>query len=194
MYNEPDETPLADLSGLRIKAVTRGEIDAAEFRSISKVYQKYLTRPVTSKSAPFTHDWLMGVHREMFGEIWAWAGEKRTTEKNVGVPSHQIGSEIHRLLSELHYWEEAKREAFDISVRVHHRLVWIHPFENGNGRWARLVSDVYLLKNRMPVMKWPNDPAVVENEFKPRYVAVLKAADHGDFDPLIKLMKEYGQH
>jgi Fic-DOC domain mobile mystery protein B len=190
-YDRPDETELSDLSGLLIEAKTRQAVDAAEFRAISKVYQKYLTRPVTSKSVSFTYEWLLETHKEMFGEIWSWAGEKRSTQKNVGVPPQQIGSEIHRLMSELHQWEKEKADTFEIGVRLHHRLVWIHPFENGNGRWARLVSDIYLRKNRLPVVKWPSDPVVVEQNFKPRYVAALKSADHGDWEPLLKLIRDY---
>ncbi|MBI4208502.1 MAG: Fic family protein [Deltaproteobacteria bacterium] len=38
----------------------------------------------------------------------------------------------------------------ELSARLHHRLVWIHPFENGNGRWARLIMNIHLKKYNLP--------------------------------------------
>ncbi len=39
------------------------------------------------------------------------------------------------------------------SIRIHHRLVKIHPFVNGNGRHARLVSDIYLFSHNYNLLK-----------------------------------------
>ncbi len=127
----------------------------------------------------------------MFGEVWFWAGEKRKTEKNLGVPPAKIGSEIDRLLYDLHQWEKKKIEPFEIAVRLQHRLVEIHPCENGNGRLARLVSNIYLNQKRLAIVEWPRDEKVIKETFKPKYLAALKKADHGDYEDLLALHREH---
>jgi len=182
------ETMPDDLSGLRIKIKNRSELNAAEGQNNAKAYAKYLLyiKP-TSRSKLFTHRVLLEIHRDMFGEVWSWAGKVRKTEKNLGAVPVKIGSEIDRLLYDLHHWETEKMESFEIAVRLHHRLVEIHPFENGNGRWARLVSNLYLRQKNVPIIEWPSDEKVIKETFKPKYLAALKKADHGDYKDLITL-------
>ena len=93
------ETLPDDVSGLRISVKNRSELNAAEGRNNAKAYAKYLLyiKP-ESRTKLFTHRALLEVHRDMFGEVWSWAGEKRKTEKNLGSPPAKIGSEIDRLL------------------------------------------------------------------------------------------------
>lgn len=78
-----------------------------------------------------------------------------------------------------------------MGARVHHRLVSIHPFENGNGRFSRLVSDRLLLAWRCPHPIWPSNLGERSGERK-EYINALKCADQGDYSPLISLMKKFG--
>jgi fido (protein-threonine AMPylation protein) len=74
----------------------------------------------------------------------------------------------------------------EIAVRLHHRLVVIHPWPNGNGRHARLMADVVREARKGGGVTWgaranlaaPADP-------RSRYCAALRAADTGDFTPLV---------
>ena len=75
------------------------------------------------------------------------------------------------------------------AVRLHHRLVWIHLFENGNGRHARLASDLFLAFHNHPLPKWPTDIAATGSK-RVRYIEALKAADRGDIDPLLQYVAE----
>ena len=184
------QTPLDDLSGLRADITTRGELDALEFKNNLKAYQKYLLKPLPP-SKLFTHHGLLQIHREMFGEVWSWAGQKRKSEKNLGPSPAKIGFEINRLLFDLRQWEKVKREPMEVASRIHHRLVWIHPFENGNGRWARMAANLYLHGKGLPIVQWPTDQEFVRKVFKPAYLSALKAADGGDDRPLLKLHQEY---
>lgn len=67
-----------------------------------------------------------------------------------------------------------------MAARVHHRLVFIHPFENGNGRFSRLIADRFLLAFKCPHPVWPshlNQEGVVrKGEIK-----TLKSADTDDY-------------
>jgi Fic-DOC domain mobile mystery protein B len=81
----------------------------------------------------------------MFGGVWKWAEEFRTTERNIGVDSWRIESDLHTLLDDVRYWIDHKTYTADeIAVRFHHRLVFIHPFPNGNGRHSRLAADLLI--------------------------------------------------
>jgi Fic family protein len=107
------------------------------------------------------------------------------------VKPNQIGAELHRFESEFRQWEEKNKNSLEVSAYLHHRLVWIHPFENGNGRWARMAANIYLHKKASPIIIWPHDLGLVKKEIRPIYIAALKTADNGDFTSLIAFHKKY---
>lgn len=190
---EDGQTPLDDLSGLRVHAKTREDLNNLEAQNNAKAYAKYLLFSKSGKKAGLLNSNLLcEIHQAMFGEIWAWAGEfRKGGAKNIGVPAVKIGAELHRLLADAHKWEEKNMPAEEIAVRIHHRLVEIHPFENGNGRWARLVANIYLHRQDCRLIQWPDDSKFVRDVFKPKYLTALKKADQGDYSPLSQLHKEY---
>jgi Fic-DOC domain mobile mystery protein B len=181
------QTPLEDISGLLVDVKNRQELNDLEFKNISEASRKYLLKNLTGKSAPFTHKWLLKIHKDMFGKVWRWAGEPRQSDLNIGVPKEKIGAEIHKLFYDLGQWEERKERSLEIAAKIHHRLALIHPFANGNGRWARMVASLYLHKEKLPIVQWPMDQKI----FRPQYLKALKAADHGDYTWLFKLHEEY---
>ena len=130
-----DDTPF-DGSGLKIKTIkTRRQLNEAEFESILRVTEKYLLSKPSHKRAPFTFGWLLELHREMLGSIWSWAGEIRTTQKNIGVSPNIVTAELGVISIES---EKRHRETGELVIATatefHHRAVWVHPFEDGNGR------------------------------------------------------------
>lgn len=78
-----------------------------------------------------------------------------------------------------------------MGARIQQQLAYIHPFENGNGHFSRLIADRYLLSFKCPYPIWPNH---LNQEGKTRkdYIQTLKAADKGDYSLLINLMKALG--
>jgi len=87
------------------------------------------------------------LHRNMFGKAWKWAGNFRNTDKNIGAPKEKVGIDLRELCDDVKYWiEHESFEADEIAARFHHRLVSVHPFPNGNGRHARLMTDLLLEK------------------------------------------------
>ena len=187
------QTPLEDLSGLLAPVKTRQALNELEAKNNGKAYAKYLLFVKTPKAFNLlAAGVLCEIHQEMFAEVWSWAGEfRKGGGKNIGVPAVKIGSELHRLLSDWRHWEERKVPAVEIAARIHHRLVEIHPFENGNGRWARLVTNIYLHGKGFPLIEWPQDPKVICEDFKPKYLTALKKADQGEYAPLFELHKKY---
>ncbi len=191
--HEEGQTPIEDLSGLLLPIRTMAELNDAEAKNNAKAYAQYLVfMPALEKLNLLAVQSLCGIHREMFGEVWSWAGELRKGGvKNIGCVSVQIGSEFHKLMAEERRWEEEKRPVLEIVARIHHRLVWIHPFENGNGRWARLVANIYLRQRALSLLEWPKDIKFIRENFRPQYLTALKKADHGDFEALIELHRDY---
>jgi Fic-DOC domain mobile mystery protein B len=191
---EPDgATPIGDTSGLLLANVkTRRQLFIAEARNISKAMTRYLAAVPSKRRAPFTLDWAYKLHSEMFGEVWDWAGKRRTIELNLGVPAYQIDQDLKNLLDDLAAWQEHKSfSVIEQSVRLHHRAALIHPFRNGNGRWARMLANVWLKRWGYPPVKWPEQTIENESEIRKEYIAAVKNADRGDYDLLLELHERY---
>ena len=94
-------------------------------------------------------------HKRMFGPVWKWAGKIRTTERNIGVEAWRIRSDLQQLVGDTRAWLELDSFPPDeIAVRLHHRLVAIHCFANGNGRHARLVADLLAIGLGQTAFTW----------------------------------------
>ena len=129
---------------------------------------------------------LRQLHMQMFGETWRWAGEFRKSDKNIGVDWLKIGVELKKLLDDVRYQvEHGSFAADEIAVRLHHRLVAIHPFPNGNGRHARLMADLVVERLGQPRLTWGSRSLVDASETRQRYIAALQAADARDIAPLL---------
>jgi len=121
----PRETPLDNVSGLKPKGVTtRAQLNEVEARNIRKAVMHYLLAKPSRRQAFFTLDWCYKLHRQMFGEVWRWAGQNRTTELNLGVPPHRIDVDLQNLLDDLAYWrDKGEMDTLEQVARLHHRAV-----------------------------------------------------------------------
>jgi len=182
---EPIEgaTPIDDISGLiPTHITTKAELDEWEAANILKAVRKYLT---SGKKPAITVEWLKKVHKDMFDDTWKWAGKFRTKSTNVGVDLSNIQGETKKLIDDIKFWEKGKTfDQFETSVRIHHRLVYIHPFENGNGRHARLVVDIFLFSRGEKLPSWPDEELIKRTNFRTRYIKALQEADQGSYKPL----------
>ena len=87
----------------------------------------------------------------MFDLTWRWAGQYRTTEKNIGLAPEKISVSVRNLLEDIRVQIKHRTEAIDqIAARFHHRLVSIHPFPNGNGRTARFLVNSIAVRYGLP--------------------------------------------
>jgi Fic-DOC domain mobile mystery protein B len=125
------------------------------------------------------------LHKQMFNETWKWAGAFRKSDKNIGVDWRQIGVRLRDLFADVHYQIDNNTFAPDeIAVRFHHRLVFIHPFPNGNGRHARLMADLLVVKLNRPRFTWGSKSLVEATAVRDRYIQALRSADQHDYQPL----------
>jgi Fic-DOC domain mobile mystery protein B len=130
------------------------------------------------------------LHEKMFDQTWRWAGEYRRSERNIGVPVHQIRDRLVVLLGDVRFWlERGTYPPDEIAVRFHHKLALIHPFPNGNGRHARLIANVLVLKLGRPELTWGAANLVAEGSMRRAYLDALDAADRGDIQPLLKFAR-----
>ncbi len=135
----------------------------------------------------FLPETVTGLHRRMFDRTWEWAGEFRNSDKNIGVPKEQIGEELKKLLDDGRYWlEHETYPAREAALRLHHRMVWVHPFPDGNGRHARLWVDLVVRQASGPAIAWGGRLGQA-GAMRRQYIAALEAADKGDYAPLLIL-------
>ncbi len=160
----------------------------SRLKNILKASLDYLGGVSNKKSDSFDADFFLKLHKEMFGDVWDWAGKIRTAELNFGVNAYLVSTELKKLTDDLSFWHENKTfNAIEISARLHHRAVVIHPFLNGNGRWSRMLANIYLKQNELKPTKWNEDLLAQENIHRGDYIQALKQADNGDYELLIKL-------
>ncbi len=184
-------TPLTpeDFEGLIPKYITtKSELNDAEFTNITSATKKYL---LSGKQFAFSNDSLFKLHKEMFGKVWKWAGKKRRTEKNIGVNFYNIDIEIKQFLDDLDYWLHNSMNIIEISARTHHRLAYIHPFNNGNGRWARLAVNLLLKDHSGLTLKFPENDLILSTEIRNNYINALQLADQNVFSNMIGFHKKY---
>lgn len=181
---DPDE-----LEGLRFKHIsTRGERDQLEQANITKGLQ-WLDK---QKSPDVLNErFVCDLHTRLFGDIWKWAGNFRRTEKNIGIDPVHISIQLRQLLDDASFW--IKNDTYqpkELAARFHHRLVYIHPFPNGNGRHARIMADVVLTKLMgAPEIDWAGGYRLEDmNERRTQYIAALREADRHDFAALLEFV------
>jgi len=127
----------------------------------------------------------------MFGEVWVWAGTYRLRETNIGVAPHQIPEQMRLLLDDARLWCERRiYTPLEAAARFHHRMVLIHPFPNGNGRHARIVTDELLKRCfKLPPIEWASGFDLQrESERRDAYLRVLRQADRGNLEALLEFV------
>ena len=154
---------------------TRGDLDRAELENILDA-RAWASRRTWKPEGLLDTYALANLHRRMFGQVWRWAGKWRNRETSIGIAHEQIQTELRMLVDDTLAWAEfATYPADEIAVRFHHRLVFIHPFTNGNGRHARLAADLLARSLGQPVFTWSQQPAVLPD--RKRYREALQALD-----------------
>ncbi len=181
-----DEDEAADLIPTHL--TTRAQLNSWEQANINNALEWLHSR--RTKPDILDVGSLMEVHKRMFGRTWRWAGRFRTTAKNIGVLPYAIAEQLTDLLSDTTYWLEHQTYSLDeIAVRFHHRLVSIHPFPNGNGRHARLATDMLLESVGRPRFSWGSGHLDQSGDSRSRYLRALTEADRGQLSALMTFVQ-----
>jgi Fic-DOC domain mobile mystery protein B len=160
----------------------RHELNEAEQVNIGEALRWAMSR----KRDVLDQNFLSELHRHMFGDVWRWAGQYRTTARNIGVDAYRIAMDVRQLVDDARYWvEHGTYPPDEIAVRFSHRLVAIHPFPNGNGRLSRLVGDLLARQLGQPAFSWGRTKLIDAGATRARYVESLRAADNHDIELLL---------
>jgi Fic-DOC domain mobile mystery protein B len=186
----PGATPLDadDVAGLiPLHITTQGQLNEWEFQNVAEGQAWAMSR---RRKDALTPKFARELHRRMFAKTWKWAGAFRKKETNPGIDPVNIPVELKKLFDDVSFQIKQKSMPLDeIAVRFHHRLTQIHPFPNGNGRHARLITDVLLKTNGAEPFDWGNTNLVAPGKVRDRYINALRVADARDHAPLLKFVR-----
>lgn len=182
---DPDQ-----IKGVRFSHLTTmGELDEIEDANIQKGLE-WLGRQKDGDylSTPF----LCKLHEKLFGEVWNWAGKFRKVDVTIAkCRPFDIAPQLHNFFEDAKVWIAHGKMSWDeIAAEMHHRLVCIHPFPNGNGRTTRIFTEYVQRRNHQPVTSWM---ASLQDNPKARresYIQALRQADQHDYQALIDFMAE----
>ncbi len=187
LFDEDDEanTPLTDEERAQLLPAyitLRRELNEAEQVNIAAGLKWVSGR----KREVLDDDFLRELHKRMFGQVWQWAGQYRTTPRNIGIDAYRIAMEVRQLVDDVRYQvENATFPPDEIAVRFSHRLVSIHPFPNGNGRHSRMVGDLLAMQLGQRPFTWGSISLVDPSQTRRDYVTALQAADAHDIEKLL---------
>lgn len=139
---------------------------------------------VSGKRCTISEQLIRQLHRLVVQETQReWAGRYRDGAVMIGGAQHvpPNAKDVPRQMKDLITWfrkHERASHTVELAAELHHRLATIHPFFDGNGRTARLVMNVVLMRKGFPL-------AIMLKNDRKKYYSVLQKADGGDRAPLL---------
>lgn len=185
-----DATPLseAEQAALIPSLSTRAELNQFERLNINAARIWAMRQSVLRRPDLLSDGFARELHRRMFNQIWSWAGRYRTTEKNLGWEVPRLAEGVRNACDDAKAWfEHSTYPLPEAAVRLHHRLVLIHPWPNGNGRHSRLLADVVIAAKGGKELTWgAGQDLVAAGEVRRHYIAAVRHADQGNIGPLLE--------
>ncbi|XP_061585124.1 protein adenylyltransferase FICD [Cololabis saira] len=147
---------------------------------------KYINTTLLSRSGAITVTDILEIHRRVLGYVDPVEGGRlRTSQVFVGhhIPPHP--QDLQRHMQELVQWlnsdETLQLHPVEYAALAHYKLVYIHPFIDGNGRTSRLLMNVVLMQANYP-------PITIRKEQRAEYYGALDTANEGDVRPFIRFI------
>ena len=145
-----------------------------------------------------TPDVITRIHEASFGFIFEWAGKFRTIDVMIGdheaPPFFEVPVLVKRYCDDLEerFRNLPDKKSVDVYFRelvsflawLQHRFVAIHPFQDYNGRTARLITNLLLLRLDFPLIEIKID---IQAD-RERYIRAMKQADDFSFDLLEEIL------
>lgn len=195
---------------MNVEEVTPEELRMRE--AVGSIRASRFIRAYSKTKKPITLDLIYKIHELIYEKAWPEiAGKLRNEELKKQWHSYHLPPHPSQIFQHLKNMELDLREKLDtlksiriidpedeesveelnkvleVAAIVHHKIVWIHPFRDGNGRVARLISNLILERYGL----LPGFSSRVERDNRDTYLEALKQADdRGDYQPLIELTVE----
>lgn len=188
----PGATPLDpdEIQGLiPAHITTHADLNEWEQNNILEA-ELWITQRSLKPDVILQQHFIRSLHKLMLAKTWRWAGQFRKSEKNIGIHWGMIATQLQISLDNtLHQIHHQTYSMIEIATRFHHRMVAIHPFVNGNGRHARLLTDALLLSLKQPRFTWGNTNLIKASQTRAQYIAALRAADQYNYNLLMEFVQ-----
>lgn len=185
----PGATPLRDedIEGLKHTVTTYAELNELEAANIVQGQEWALSSRLTRMPDMLSDDYLRQLHKRMYGDVWKWAGTYRDYDTNIGVTFPRIWPELRTIYDDTRYWIDNETYPPDeLAIRLHHRIVWVHPFSNGNGRLCRMMADLVMMKHfKIPRLPWGGGTLENAGPRRATYIESLHDADNHNYGRLV---------
>jgi Fic-DOC domain mobile mystery protein B len=170
---------------------TRAQLYEIERHCINAARKWAMRDAVLRRSDLLSEGFSRELHRRMFAGIWRGAGKYRTTGRDPGWEPHRIAEGVGMFFDDAEGWlRYSTYPVQEAAVRLHHRLVSIHPWSNGNGRHARLIADIVVAANAETPLTWGSkSPDGRAGSARGRYLEAVRAADAGDVALLLEFAR-----
>jgi Fic family protein len=140
--------------------------------------QRYQVDAQTADGSP-TKKWIeVGQYKTQPNHVLTQTGEVFRFAEPFEVPA-----KMHDLLAEANTRPNSPAEGLLLASKLHYQFVLIHPFDDGNGRMARILMNLVLMQSGFP-------PAIIKTEAKEAYLAALRLADGGQFEMFAEYIAE----
>jgi len=176
------ETALA-LKGMTVRGRSMTDVLAAQ----NHAHAIRLVKDLAFGKKAIAEQDILGLHRAIMSGIISSAGEYRHGDVRIRgapftpPPAHMVQDLVRELVAFVGENPEELRP-IELAAHAHYYMAWIHPFDDGNGRMARLLMNLILLRNRYAI-------AVVRKVDRKKYLDTLDAVSgRGDFTPFLVFM------
>ncbi len=173
------ETELA-LRGVTVKGRSIADVLAAQNHPAALA----LIKDIAFSRHRIASSDILAIHKALMSNIMSSAGEYRKGDVQiVGAsftppPAYMVPGEVDELVQFINENPDELRPV-ELAAHAHYYLAWIHPFDDGNGRLARLLMNLLLLRGRYPA-------AVIKKVDRKKYIDLLdRVSRDGKFEPFL---------
>lgn len=168
------------------------KMDEAESVALAAAIDKLLR--MYDADHRFTAEDIKTMHKIWLSEIYEWAGEYRSVNVSKGDFPFAAAKQIPFLMTEFEKVQLCKHTPcnFKSSERVtqalaevHVELVLIHPFREGNGRVARILSTIMAFQAGLPMLNFKD----ITDRKKKEYFAAINRGLSRDYKPMERLFE-----
>ncbi len=163
---------------------TRYELAAWEQANMAKAISWLEQR--RQRGTVLTSRFMRTLHKKMFDETWDHAGRYRREKSSRGVAAWTVSTRVEDVIAKARGWiQQSSYRPDEIAIRFHHRMSEIHPFERGNGRVTRLMTDALMVELGQTAFSWGSSADLSAAELRDRYLAGLRIADNDNIGVLL---------
>ena len=169
------------------------EMDRMEARALVKATDMLIRE--YDKEHQFTAADICHLHKTWLGEIYEWAGRYRKINITKDYFTFAMAAQIHKLMEQFEQNQltqytpcefKNREEVVKALAEVHTELLLIHPFREGNGRVARLLSLLMALQAELPIL----DFSLIGEHKKQEYIMAVHAGIDRNYRPMEALFSE----